>query len=214
MALRLNGSSSGYVELDVPAAAGSHTLTLPDGGGSSGQYLQTDGSGGLSWATVTDTNTQGYTWLAGTAMSGAGTITTTGIDTDATDIIILFEHVAMASTGWMQFRVGNGSEDTGNNYDFSTATQATGYQHAAGSNIFRINHTSNASSGHRWSGHVRLIRNSTNHFIITSVMGTTVSAPSIAGGRWYGGTTGIDRVSISTGTGNFNGGTTTVGYIV
>ena len=54
MALRLNGSSSGYVELDVPADAGSHTLTLPDGGGSSGQYLQTDGSGGLSWQTVTD----------------------------------------------------------------------------------------------------------------------------------------------------------------
>jgi hypothetical protein len=52
MALRLNGSSSGYVELDVPAAAGSHTLTLPDGGGSSGQYLQTDGSGGLSWQTL------------------------------------------------------------------------------------------------------------------------------------------------------------------
>ncbi len=57
MALRLNGSSSGYVELDVPAAAGSHTLTLPDGGGSSGQYLQTNGSGGLSWQTVTDTTT-------------------------------------------------------------------------------------------------------------------------------------------------------------
>ena len=53
MALRLNGSSSGYVELDVPAAAGSHTLTLPDGGGSSGQYLQTNGSGGLSWQTIT-----------------------------------------------------------------------------------------------------------------------------------------------------------------
>ena len=53
MALRLNGSSSGYVELEVPAAAGSHTLTLPDGGGTSGQYLQTDGSGGLSWQTVT-----------------------------------------------------------------------------------------------------------------------------------------------------------------
>ena len=52
MALRLNGSSSGYVELDVPADAGSHTLTLPDGGGSSGQYLQTNGSGALSWQTV------------------------------------------------------------------------------------------------------------------------------------------------------------------
>jgi len=56
MALRLNGSSSGYVELDVPADAGSHTLTLPDGGGSSGQYLQTDGSGGLSWQTVSGTS--------------------------------------------------------------------------------------------------------------------------------------------------------------
>jgi len=52
MALRLNGSNTGYVELDVPADAGSHTLTLPDGGGSSGQYLQTNGSGGLSWQTV------------------------------------------------------------------------------------------------------------------------------------------------------------------
>jgi hypothetical protein len=52
MALRLNGQTSGYVELEAPATAGSNTLTLPDGGGTSGQYLQTDGSGGLSWQTV------------------------------------------------------------------------------------------------------------------------------------------------------------------
>ena len=53
MTLRLNGSTSGYVEIDAPATAGSNTLTLPNGNGSSGQYLQTNGSGGLSWATVT-----------------------------------------------------------------------------------------------------------------------------------------------------------------
>ena len=53
MTLRLNGSTSGYVEIDAPATAGSNTLTLPDGGGSNGQYLQTNGSGGLSWQTVT-----------------------------------------------------------------------------------------------------------------------------------------------------------------
>jgi len=64
MALRLNGSSSGYVELDVPADAGSHTLTLPDGGGSSGQYLQTNGSGVLSWQTVTSTEYQGPAFYA------------------------------------------------------------------------------------------------------------------------------------------------------
>ena len=49
MSLRLNGSTSGYVELDAPAAAGSNTLVLPDGNGTSGQYLKTDGSGNLSW---------------------------------------------------------------------------------------------------------------------------------------------------------------------
>ena len=52
MALRLNGQTSGYVELKAPAAAGSNTLTLPTSNGSSGQYLQTNGSGVLSWATV------------------------------------------------------------------------------------------------------------------------------------------------------------------
>ena len=50
MTLRLNGSTSGYVEIDAPATAGSNTLVLPTGNGTSGQYLQTDGSGGLSWA--------------------------------------------------------------------------------------------------------------------------------------------------------------------
>ena len=53
MSLRLNGSTSGYVEIDAPATAGSNTLTLPNGNGTGGQYLQTNGSGGLSWAGVT-----------------------------------------------------------------------------------------------------------------------------------------------------------------
>ena len=50
MTLRLNGSTSGYVEIDAPATAGSNTLVLPTGNGSNGQYLQTNGSGALSWA--------------------------------------------------------------------------------------------------------------------------------------------------------------------
>jgi len=51
MTIRLNGSTSGYVEIDAPAAAGSNTLVLPTNNGSSGDYLRTDGSGGLSWVT-------------------------------------------------------------------------------------------------------------------------------------------------------------------
>jgi hypothetical protein len=48
--LRLNGSTSGYTEIDAPAVAGSNTLVLPTGNGSSGQVLTTNGSGALSWS--------------------------------------------------------------------------------------------------------------------------------------------------------------------
>ena len=49
MTLRLNGSTSGYTEIDAPAVAGSNTLVLPGGNGSAGQVLTTNGSGVLSW---------------------------------------------------------------------------------------------------------------------------------------------------------------------
>lgn len=50
MTLRINGSTSGYTEIDAPATAGNNTLVLPTGNGSSGQFLSTNGSGTLSWA--------------------------------------------------------------------------------------------------------------------------------------------------------------------
>jgi hypothetical protein len=49
MTLRLAGSTSGYTEIDAPAVAGSNTLVLPTGNGTSGQVLTTNGSGTLSW---------------------------------------------------------------------------------------------------------------------------------------------------------------------
>ena len=49
--IRLLGSSSGYVGLQGAAAAGSTTYTLPSSDGTTGQVLQTNGSGTLSWAT-------------------------------------------------------------------------------------------------------------------------------------------------------------------
>jgi len=50
MTIRLNGSTSGYTEIDAPAVAGSNTLVLPTNNGSSGQFLRTNGNGALSWA--------------------------------------------------------------------------------------------------------------------------------------------------------------------
>jgi hypothetical protein len=57
MTLKLNGSTNGSVSIDAPADTSPSgtdvTLTLPTSAGSSGQYLQTNGSGTLSWQTVT-----------------------------------------------------------------------------------------------------------------------------------------------------------------
>ena len=53
-------SGGGTVSFKGPATTTSNAavqLTLPVDDGTSGQYLKTDGSGALSWATVTDTNT-------------------------------------------------------------------------------------------------------------------------------------------------------------
>jgi len=55
--LKLKGSSSGEAEVTVAAAAGTPTITLPTASinlatdGSDGQFLKTDGSGTLSFAT-------------------------------------------------------------------------------------------------------------------------------------------------------------------
>ena len=56
MTLKLNGSTSGSVSIDAPADTSPSgtdvTLTLPVNDGDAGQYLQTDGTGTLSWQTV------------------------------------------------------------------------------------------------------------------------------------------------------------------
>lgn len=51
MPIKLNGATSGSVELDVPAtvSGGDITLTLPPTDGSADQVLKTDGNGTLDW---------------------------------------------------------------------------------------------------------------------------------------------------------------------
>ena len=114
MALRLNGSSSGYVELDVPAAAGSHTLTLPDGGGSSGQYLQTNGSGGLSWQTVTTTDTN-LTRGTNVASTSGVAVQFTGISSDVKRITLALNQVSATGSNshWIQIGDSGGFETSG-----------------------------------------------------------------------------------------------------
>ena len=48
MALKLKGSTSGFVGLDAPSVAGNNTLILPDSAGSAHQILANDITAGVT----------------------------------------------------------------------------------------------------------------------------------------------------------------------
>jgi len=52
--LNIFGTTSGVVSVRTAAAAGTWTLTLPNNDGNANEYLQTNGSGTVTWAAVTD----------------------------------------------------------------------------------------------------------------------------------------------------------------
>ena len=55
MTLRLNGSTSGYTEIDAPAVAGSNTIVLPSGNGSANQFLKNGSTAGtLGWSSMVE----------------------------------------------------------------------------------------------------------------------------------------------------------------
>ena len=55
MTLRLNGSTSGYTEIDAPAVAGNNTITLPTGAGSANQFLKNGSTAGsLGWSSLVE----------------------------------------------------------------------------------------------------------------------------------------------------------------
>ena len=90
--LKLNeGTNNGtnYIGLKAPnAVTTSTTFTLPDGDGSNGQFLKTDGSGNLSFGTVSSTITlaadsgDNDTYTTGNTLTFTGG---TGIDTTVSD---------------------------------------------------------------------------------------------------------------------------------
>jgi len=95
MTLRLNGSTSGYTEIDAPAVAGNNTLVLPGGNGSAGQVLQTNGSGTLSWVDrMTAAGPVFETSLASNQSVTSGTLTKVQLNTKGFDTANCFDAVA------------------------------------------------------------------------------------------------------------------------
>ena len=58
MTLRLNGTTSGYVEIDSAATSGNHTIVLPSSNGTANQFLKNGTTAGtLGWSSLVETAT-------------------------------------------------------------------------------------------------------------------------------------------------------------
>ena len=113
------------------------TLKLPQSDGSNGQFLKTDGSGALSFASVTETITSGtYTSLG----TGTHLDLSTGNSTNVIKYELMFRSVSTNGSNDWQFQLG----DAG-------GIETSGYSVVAGYDGSNEG-TSSRTDGFRWTG--------------------------------------------------------------
>jgi hypothetical protein len=143
MGLRLNGSTSGYSEINPPAVAGDQTFTLPGAGGN----LITDGSD-LTAQVKTATNASGtapiYACRAWVNFNGTGT-------------------VAIRASGNVSSITDNGTGDY--TVNFATALVDANFS-AVSSTGVDISNTQTAAVGGRTSSSVRVFMYSSSDVLI------------------------------------------------
>jgi len=211
MALRLNGSTSGYVEIDAPAVAGSNTLTLPNGNGTSGQYLQTDGSGGLSWQTGL---AQGSVITAGTAVaSTSGTaIDFTGIPSWVKRITVMFSGMSTTGVDNIQIQIGTSAGIQTTGYDSVGVYNGAGTHYTTG---FSYRQDSGGAATGTQSGQMIIsqLRASDGTWTASGLLGWSANPwMGAVGSKTLSGT--LDRVRLTTsgGTNTFDAGVVNILY--
>jgi len=203
LTFRLNGSTSGYTEIDAPAVAGSNTLVLPTGNGSAGNILGTDGSGNLSW-------------VNGRMVQGTAQNSTSGTSIDFTSIpswvkriTVMFDGVSTNGTSPICIQLGDsgGIETTG--YNGGSTNQTPSYV----ANTVGLNINAGTTAAAQIMGHAILTNISGNTWVLSS--GSQISANNItaAGGSKATSAT-LDRVRITTvnGTDTFDAGSINILY--
>jgi len=202
MGLRLNGSTSGYTEIDAPATAGNNTLVLPTGNGTNGQFLQGNGSGTLSWS--------GSLTLGTAQNSTSGTsIDFTGIPSWAKRVTVMFSGVSTNGSSNIQLQIGAGSIDATGYTSRSAPASGTGTTSATGYLA-----TSSQVAADLVNGIATLALLSANTWVYSSAFSlTSVGLQNTGSGtKTLSGT--LDRVRITTvnGTDTFDAGSINIMY--
>lgn len=200
MTIRLNGSTSGYTEIDAPAVAGNNNLKLPGGNGSDGNILGTDGAGNLSWV-------NGRMVLE-TAKTATGTaVDFTEIPSWVKKITLIFQGVSVSSTNVARVRLGDSGGIETSGYLASGSTIGTSSSAStAYTDGFGIRGLAGVDT---FSGHMVLTLISGDTWIASGCFGIESGSASTA---FVGGSkatsTALDRVQVTiNGTDTFDAGT-------
>lgn len=206
MSIRLNGSSSGYTELDAQASPNNNVIKMPASNGAAYQVLRNGA-------------TPGTTEFADKIVSGTAQASTSGTSIDFTGIpswvkrvTVMFNNVSTTGTANPLIQLGAGSVVT------------TGYV-AVGTLIFGTNLTAVAT----WNTGIGIFSNQAGDgmygtVVLNLVTGNTwlgVANMGIAGRTGFSNTSGqvalsgaLDRIRITTsgGTDTFDAGTINILY--
>ena len=193
MTIRLNGATSGYTEIDAPSAAGNNTLILPTGNGSASQYLQTNGTGTLSWndpfRMVLET-AKAYNW---NGLTTNEVIDFENIPSWARRVTVMLQGISTNGTSLFIVQLGTsgGLQTTG--YVSGTGDRAGETTSTAG---FVLNRTGVAAN--TYSATVPICLYTTNSWITSGVINRVTDgfANQFAGAVTLSGT--LDRIRITT----------------
>jgi hypothetical protein len=213
--LRLNGSTSGNVTLDAPAVSGNNTLVLPTGNGTSGQFLQTNGSGALSFASAV-VNGSSSAIVSGTAQnSTSGTsIDFTGIPSWVKRVTVMFNGVSGSGSSPFVIQLGTSSGVDSTSTYGGSASYGGGGTTEWNSTSFRVSASGAQTAAALYSGVATLVLLGSNTWCESGTLGPHSSnAISYSGGaKTLSGT--LDRVRITTvnGTDTFDAGSINILY--
>lgn len=212
---KLSGATSGYVGLASPSVGGSTTYTLPASDGTTGQFLSTNGSAVLSWATPSavvssfsagstgltpNSGTTGAVTLAGTlAVANGGTGATTAADA-RTNLSVPKTDGTGASGTWSITATTANALNTGNDYSVNRITSATGF---AGSSTASIGLNSNSDIGGHVSG-IFVLRGDTSGGTFVDVVNHTYFGSNNVVSQTEGGSVPTRTYTTSGGSGDLN----------
>jgi hypothetical protein len=203
--VRLNGSTSGYTELDAPAVAGSNTLVLPTGNGTADQVIATNGSGTLSFVD------RGRMVLETAKASTSGTsVDFTGIPSWVKRVTVMFSGVSTNGTSPVQIRIGTSGGVVSSGYSGAVSYFAGGAtaQVAFSAGIQTEAGTGLAAAAATRNGFVQVGNIAGNTWVFSGALGWG----NVAGGSVVGGAIALSgpltqvRITTVNGTDTFDAG--------